>query len=75
MLKQEENVHEILNRIHNKDDVSAIPFPDFLPPKVMLSSLSFHFNLRKSIDLTSTIPCQAILPKGWGMDFGKSYMV
>ncbi|KAJ6408728.1 hypothetical protein OIU84_008428 [Salix udensis] len=34
MLKQEENVHEILNRIHNKDDVSAIPFPDFLPPKM-----------------------------------------
>jgi len=45
MLKQEENVHEILDRMHNKDDGSGIPLPDFLPPKVMLSSLfiySFH---------------------------------
>lgn len=34
MLKQEENVHEILDRMHKKDDGSGIPLPDFLPPKM-----------------------------------------
>ncbi|KAJ4822299.1 hypothetical protein Tsubulata_006411 [Turnera subulata] len=33
MLKQEVKVHEILERMHNKGDVSAISIPNFLPPK------------------------------------------
>ncbi|CAK7332265.1 unnamed protein product [Dovyalis caffra] len=34
MLKQEENVHEILDRMHKKDDGSGISIPNFLPPKM-----------------------------------------
>ncbi|KAH9660659.1 hypothetical protein KPL70_024273 [Citrus sinensis] len=34
MLEQEETMHEILERIHNGQDGSAISIPNFLPPKV-----------------------------------------
>lgn len=36
MLKQEETMHEILERIHNGHDGSAISIPNFLPPKVCI---------------------------------------